>query len=64
MRIIGNMLTLQWYGGKEQKRYAVSKRCAFVTESGNTLNLKANTTHYVRRSDVETLIHQGLLEHL
>jgi hypothetical protein len=37
---------------------------AFVTSSGNTINLKANTTHYLRRSDVETLIRQGVLEHL
>eukprot|EP01111_Echinosteliopsis_oligospora_P019164 TRINITY_DN9116_c0_g1_i2.p1 TRINITY_DN9116_c0_g1~~TRINITY_DN9116_c0_g1_i2.p1 ORF type:complete len:127 (+),score=19.54 TRINITY_DN9116_c0_g1_i2:317-697(+) len=37
---------------------------ALVTESGNTINLRANTTHFLRRTDVEPLIRQGVLEHI
>eukprot|EP01112_Ceratiomyxa_fruticulosa_P008865 TRINITY_DN229_c0_g1_i1.p1 TRINITY_DN229_c0_g1~~TRINITY_DN229_c0_g1_i1.p1 ORF type:complete len:199 (+),score=25.73 TRINITY_DN229_c0_g1_i1:231-827(+) len=35
-----------------------------VLESGQTVNLRAHTTHFLRRTDVETLIRQGILEHI
>lgn len=37
---------------------------SIVTDRGNTLVLDPNTTHFVRRSDVEALIRQGVLEHV
>jgi GINS complex subunit 1 len=35
-----------------------------TTESGATLSLDKNTTHFLRRCDVEHLIRQGLLEQI
>eukprot|EP01132_Coremiostelium_polycephalum_P004982 gene4982-6203_t len=35
-----------------------------VLNSGSTVSLNLNTTHFVRRSDVETMITQGILEHI
>lgn len=35
-----------------------------VTEDGDELTLRKNTTHFLRRSDVEHLIRQGVLEHI
>jgi len=37
---------------------------AVVTDRGNTVVLDPNTTHFLRRSDVEALIRQGVLEHV
>ncbi|GAM22081.1 hypothetical protein SAMD00019534_052560, partial [Acytostelium subglobosum LB1] len=35
-----------------------------VLASGSTVNLKLHTSHFLRRSDVGTLISQGVLEHI
>ncbi|KNC51977.1 DNA replication complex GINS protein PSF1 [Thecamonas trahens ATCC 50062] len=35
-----------------------------ITEAGDELTLTRNSTHYLRRSDVEHLIRQGVVEHI
>eukprot|EP01113_Clastostelium_recurvatum_P017367 TRINITY_DN2036_c0_g1_i1.p1 TRINITY_DN2036_c0_g1~~TRINITY_DN2036_c0_g1_i1.p1 ORF type:complete len:211 (+),score=19.71 TRINITY_DN2036_c0_g1_i1:42-635(+) len=35
-----------------------------MLESGQAVNLIAHTTHYLRRTDVETLVRQGILAHI
>jgi len=35
-----------------------------ITTINGTINLKVNTTHYLRRSDVEHLIRRGVVEHI
>ena len=46
-------------------RVRVLQDCGQIfTESGNQISLEKNTTHYLRRVDVEQLIRQGLVEQI
>jgi len=42
----------------------VVKDCAVQRQGSDTLQLKSNTTHFLRRQDVESLIRTGYLEHV
>lgn len=45
-------------------RVASSGVGRIITEEGNSISLDAGTTHHLRRSDVEHLLRQGLLQQL
>ncbi|EDV21630.1 uncharacterized protein TRIADDRAFT_59829 [Trichoplax adhaerens] len=54
---------------KPPKSVFIEVRCLqdygeFVTDDGDVISLKRNTQHYMRRSQCEHLIRQGILEHI
>lgn len=42
----------------------VLRDCGEVVTDTGVVNLELNTTHYLRRADVDHLIRQGLLEQI
>ena len=42
----------------------VLRDCGSVITDAGTVDLKAGTAHFLKRSDVESLIRQGALEHV
>jgi GINS complex subunit 1 len=64
MKDIGYDLTTNTKPPKEPfVEVRVLESCGEIfTEDGTSVNLEENTTHYLRRTDVEQLIRQGYLE--